>query len=129
MSRSEIHLTSEKNSNGVSTIKVVHNKSNFGPKCEDFLIDINFTSEFVSINKSNSLTNTEQQLLDIRSFILEKKAEGKTLNQTDIVKHFQGTIGRETVRDLLDKGCGNYWNTAKGSKNSTIYDPIDSRHI
>ncbi len=125
MSRSEIHLTSEKNTTDNSTIKVIHTKSNFGAKCEEFLVDFKFASDCVSIEISASLTEKEQYLFDIRAYMLDKKSEGIKLNQTNLIEHFQGNIGKDKLINLLDMGHGKYWNTEKGQKNSTIYDPIE----
>lgn len=126
MSRSVLHLIGEKNIKGFLRIRLVHNKSNFGAKSEEILIDIHFDTGVVVIENSDSLTRTEQQMCDIRNYMLGRITEGERLNQRNLVEYFEGSIGKERVRSLLEKGNTKFWNTSKGVNNSIIYEPIES---
>ncbi len=125
LTRSEIHLIPDKSTKDFTRIKVSHNKNNFGAKLPPFLVDIYFDNESVVIKKSNALTQQDQLLYEIKNYMLEQKTNGEELNQTNVINHFPGSMGRDKIRTLLDMGTDTHWHVSKGLNNSLVYDPID----
>ena len=122
--RSVIHLVQEKSSKECLIVRLVQQKSNFGAKSEEILIDILFDDCVVVIEKSDSISHKQQHLNMIKDYILENGNNGREIIQSEIVGHFGGLIGSNKVIDLLRYGTGKYWNTSRGTNNSIIYQPL-----
>jgi len=122
--RSVIHLVQEKSSKECLIVRLVQQKSNFGAKSKEILIDILFDDSAVVIEKSDSISHKQQHLNMIKDYILENGNNGREIIQSEIVGHFGGLIGSNKVIDLLRYGTGKYWNTSRGTNNSIIYQPL-----
>jgi len=129
MSRSVIHLIQQSSANNCSTIILKHNKSNFGAKSDELLLDIRFGDGYVAVEKSNSMSKKDEQLFMIRDYMIEGKENGHEINQSEVIDSFEGIMGKHKVASLLKMGEGKYWNSSRGKNNSSIYNPIDNMQM
>jgi len=101
-----------------------HKKSNFGKLLDDLVFDISWQGDRVLFLESNALPPEERDLKLVREAIKELSEEGGRVNQKNLKLNLQGTIGKNRVSELLDKGSGTYWNSEPGLGKEIIYKPI-----